>query len=128
MSDSLSLDQKIELRKSHLEMIQTVISRMAGVSVTMKNYCVTITAALLALYSQKPSIGLGYCTFFVIAMFGLIDSRYLSQERAFRKLYDEVRARSLDLPTDFYLGGRPRDTWETLSVIFSWSILWFYPP
>jgi hypothetical protein len=45
-----------EMHMKHLEMLQGVITRMAGNSASLKNYCMTIAAAIIGLSAaiQKP--------------------------------------------------------------------------
>lgn len=75
----------------HLEMIQSVVSRMAGNSFAIKTWAVTLVAALFALGTResKPS-------FFLVALlptftFWGLDAYFLRRERLFRYLFDAVR-------------------------------------
>jgi len=74
----------------HLEIIQSVINRQAANSFQMKSWTIALLAALIGLSrASKEDIfiaGLG-----VVILFWLLDSYYLSKERKFRSLYDEVR-------------------------------------
>lgn len=47
-------DKLVDLRIAHLNMIQGVISRMSGFSASAKNFCVTVSAAIIAVAFQKP--------------------------------------------------------------------------
>ncbi len=74
----------------HLEFIQAIVNRLGNNSFLVKSWCITLSAALTALSvgTHKEYIVLAY---FPIAVFWLLDSYYLWQERLFRGLYDEVR-------------------------------------
>lgn len=82
------MDKKLK----HLEMIQAVISRMAGNSFLLKGWSVTLTAAVFALASNKNSHALlVLIALLPVTMFWWLDGYFLHQERLFRKLYDHVR-------------------------------------
>lgn len=81
------MDNKIK----HLEMIQSIISRMANNSFFIKGWCITIVAALLVLSSKDANTQFILIAFFPVIMFWLLDAYFLWQERLFRNLYDEIR-------------------------------------
>ena len=90
----------------HLEFVQANIARMHNASTSMKRFALAAFAlgASLARFLQDPTIL--WVTFFVIASFYVLDSKYLQAEGAFRVLYDCVRcqqpatAASFDLTPD----------------------------
>jgi hypothetical protein len=124
----LTVDQAIQLRVAHLTLIQGIISRIASYSAAVKGVSVTIVTAILALYSQKTDLRLGLMAVIVIAIFALLDARYLCSERAFRSLYDSVRRQPLRKASDFYIGASFVVAHKTREAVFSWSVLWFYLP
>lgn len=87
---------------AHLQMIQDVIKRMAHCSFQLKQWSIIIFSANLSII-----ISIGYASFlpselacfavFLVAtpfmVFWAMDAFYLRQERAYRKLYDLIRAR-----------------------------------
>jgi hypothetical protein len=75
----------------HLELIQSVISRLASNSFALKGWSVTVTAALLALAAKESNLGFGVVAFYPAVAFWGLDAYYLRQERRFRALYDAVR-------------------------------------
>lgn len=111
---------------AHLNMIQSIITRMSGNSASAKNLCITIVAALLALYANKPVIGYLYIAYMPIILFFFLDAKYLRLERAYRALYDSVRLGSRDKVTDFYLSPSFQAAESTVNVAFTWSVSWFY--
>jgi hypothetical protein len=74
----------------HLQAIQATIARTAAQASTVKGWCVTVTAALLGFgaSSSRPLVAL--VALYVVVAFATLDAYYLSIERAFRKLYDQV--------------------------------------
>jgi hypothetical protein len=80
-------------KQKHLEMIQSVISRMGGNLFYLRGWSITLAAGLLALLSQKdhprifPLIILAAATI----IFWIYDGYFLAQERRYRDLYEKVR-------------------------------------
>src|SRR5258708_18139928 len=86
--EAIMLQDKVK----HLELIQSVITRMAGNSALLKGWSVTLSAALIGLAAAKdarPQYALLGC--FPPVFFAILDAFYLRQERLFRRLYDRVR-------------------------------------
>ena len=102
---------------AHLEMIQAVITRMAGNSFLIKGWSVTLVAALFALAAANTSPHFVYLAYFPAVMFWALDAYFLRQERLFRKLYDHVR-KSEDSAVDFSMDTRPVAT----DVAASWRV------
>lgn len=78
-------------RVKHLEMIQAVISRMAGNAFALKGWSVTVTAALLGVAAKGSNPGFAIVALYAALAFWGLDAYYLRQERRFRALYDAVR-------------------------------------
>lgn len=78
-----------EDKVKHLEMIQSIISRMASNSFLIKGWSITIVVAILGLANKDSIIIL--ITIFPVVMFWMLDIYYLSQEKKFRELYNRVR-------------------------------------
>lgn len=79
---------------AHLEFIQNTITRMSSNSFSLKGWCVTIIAALVALSIKESSVWLYLFSIIPTIVFWLLDSYYLWQEKLFRHLYNDVRAKS----------------------------------
>jgi hypothetical protein len=76
----------------HLELIQAVISRMAGNSALLKGWSVTLSSALVGWASANNAhIKYAILGFLPPVFFAVLDAFYLRQERLFRKLYDYIR-------------------------------------
>ena len=81
----------MEKKLAHLEMIQAVITRMAGNSFALKGWAVTLVAGLFALSSKDANQFYYLVTYIPIVVFWYLDSFYLCQERMYRNLYEKVR-------------------------------------
>ncbi len=84
----------MEEKLKHLEFIQATVNRMAGNSFLLKGWAVTLTGALLALSFKEIDRKYISVALFVVGLFWLLDSYYLSRERMFIRLYDDVRRKS----------------------------------
>lgn len=81
----------MENKHKHLEFIQAVINRMANHSFLIKGWTITLIVALFALSSRNSDKNYIMIAFLSVIVFWILDSYYLSRERRFRYLYDEVR-------------------------------------
>ncbi len=107
-------------KSDHLNMIQSVITRRASNSLQFKCLCITIVSATIILSRSSIIVA----SVLPVLLFCYLDVRYLSLERAYRDLYDEVRLKN-DSDIDFSMEYKPvpkRDSFK------SWSIWLFYPP
>jgi hypothetical protein len=115
------MDKKI----SHLQMIQSIIGRMAQNSFTLKGWSVTLVSGLLALstsVSDKPAFRL--IALLPLMIFWILDGYFLDQERQFRKLYDAVRIKKDDhIDFAMKLDG-VSDSW--LCTLFSKTLVLFH--
>lgn len=87
-------NQKREDRVKHLEIVQSVVSRMAGNSFLIKGWSITIAAAFLAMAAKDSDLRLALLALFPTLSFWGLDAYYLRLERLFRKLYDDIRTLS----------------------------------
>lgn len=85
-----------ESTRHHLQIIQDVISRLAGNSFSLKGWSLTLAAAVLVFTASKDAneqTGLFALAAVVpIVFFGLLDAYYLMLERRYRALYETVRS------------------------------------
>lgn len=113
----------------HLEFIQAVVIRLSTHSFVLKGWAVTLVAALFALSARDANSDYVIIAYLPVLVFWMLDAYFLSRERAFRALYDEVRARAdgeIDYSMDAsgFLAGRC--TWA--ESLFSTTLLLFYLP
>lgn len=109
----------METYVAHLQMIQAVITRMAGNSFMIKGWSVTLVAALFALAAANTNELFVYLAYFPAFMFWALDAYFLRQERLFRKLYDHVRA-GAEGPADFSMNTEPFEE----DVDGTWKVGW----
>ena len=110
------MDEKI----AYLQMIQSVITRMARNSFLIKGWSITVVAALGALAAAGESELFVYLACFPAAMFWALDAYFLRQERLFRKLWD--RARKPDAKIDFSMDTRPFTAEVDSTRQVAWSL------
>lgn len=74
--------------QAHISMMQGIINRMASNSANCKLWCITIMAAILALYfdGEDSHIEYGY---FIVGLFWFLDCFYLGLERQFVKAQND---------------------------------------
>ena len=120
-------------RVKHLEFLQTNIARMNQCSFQMKRWPIRIVSALLAVYAATINdLGEGNKAFLIVAVFPTIifwflDSYYLTQERKFRGIYNDVAGINKDNPQlveiyDMPLGKYKGGKYSFIRVMFSKTI------
>ena len=98
----------------HLEFIQDVITRMNSNSFQMKGWMVAIVSALLAVYASTQNNRFVLVAIVPAVIFWFLDTYYLTQERKFRGLYNDVAGISENpkeiklfaMRPDLYTGGQ----------------------
>jgi hypothetical protein len=113
---------------AHLQIIQGVITRMAGNSFTLKTLAVTLTAGLIALMAaiQQPSPLYPLAAFLPVIVFWWLDARYLQLERLYRVLYEHVRLNRLSEPFSMGTEGYRNQVATILDLMTSWSVVSIY--
>src|SRR5438552_425334 len=117
----------MESKLQHLAFIQSVIARLSSNSFLLKGWAVTLVSALFALAAKDANKQYILLAYFPIIAFWLLNGYFLSQERRFRALYDQVRVLPPDkidfsLDTEQFNIGRNR--WE--QAFFCRVLLLFY--
>ena len=79
-----------ENKKLHMEMIQSIISRMANNSFMLKGWAVTLVAGIFALSSKEAEQSYFLIAYIPIIIFWGLDAYYLRLERLYRNLYNKV--------------------------------------
>jgi hypothetical protein len=80
-------------RIAHLNMLQAIITRLAGNSAQCKTWCVAIVSALFGLAGAAKSGRIAVAAIIPILVFGFVDAAYLANEKAYRDLYNRIVAR-----------------------------------
>jgi hypothetical protein len=93
----------------HLELVQSVIARMALHSFQLKGWSVTVATAIFAFAAKESSPGLAALALFPAVTFWCLDACYLRQERLYRKLYEAIVdpmkfVRPFSMTTEEYVG------------------------
>ena len=117
-----------ELRVKHLEMLQGLITRMAGYGASFKSYCITVTTAVIgfAFTLHRPAVAA--LALLPVIAFGVADAQYVRVERRFRAVFNLVRSESWDAMPSFDINLASAPAQSFLSAVTSWSIVWFYAP
>lgn len=123
---NLTTDKLVDLRVAHLNMIQGVISRMSGFSAGVKNFCVTISAAIIAVAYQKQVPMLVLAGAAVVLIFCIMDTYYLGLERRYRELYERVAARPFDQAPDMSIKAERLSLSTCFRALGSISVAGFY--
>jgi len=79
-------------RLKHLELLQSVISRMANNSFLIKGWVTTISSALFALGAKEADSTYAFLAVYPILAFWALDAYYLHLEREHRKSYETAAA------------------------------------
>ena len=117
----------MEKKIKHLEFIQTIINRMAGNSFLIKGWAITLVAALFALSSKDANKNYIIISFLPVIIFWILDAYFLSRERSFRCMYDQVRnldENKIDFSLDISQFKDRKNNW--FWSMFSHTILFFY--
>ncbi len=121
----------MENKTKHLEMLQSVISRMSNNSFLLKGWAITLLAGFYALSSNNTDKAYYLVSYLPTIAFWLLDSYYLYLEKQYRRLYDKVRVLPED-KIDFSMNAVSTDhrvsRKEYLECVLSKTELWFYFP
>lgn len=85
-------DNYTDHRIKHLEMIQAVVSRLAGNAFLVKGWAVTIGGAFFGFAVSRNDSQLALVGLVPVALFWGLDAYFLHAERLFRELYERVRS------------------------------------
>jgi len=117
------MDNKLK----HLEFIQNVIARMNNNSFLIKGWTVTLVSALFALAAKDSNKNYVLVSFVVVPTFWILDGFFISCERQYRDLYNNVAAKA-ETQIDFNMNTKAYDrgsrTWA--SGVLSKTLLPFY--
>ena len=116
-----------ESKLKHLEFVEATVNRMSGTSFLFKGWSVTLVSALFALAAKEANKKYIVIAYVPVLIFWVIDGYFLSQERLFRALYDNVR-KLPDDRIDFSMDTSPfktlRNSWG--AAFFSGTLAFFY--
>jgi len=121
-------EQLLQMRMVHLGLIQDLINRLAGYSATLKTFCITIVAGLLALAADDVRPLEWTLTVGVILLFAVLDAYYLSIERDARSLYSKTVDRPLPEAGDMHIAPSFQGANALAESFRSPSVFGFYLP
>ena len=126
MAGTSNLDHESSAVQKHLEIMQSVITRMAENSRSCKVWCVTLVAAILVLVARTGKADHALIALAPTVLFYILDAYYLSLERGFRQAYGsfvhqlhEGRGAASGLFTVAPVGSIPRGTLWAMFRSFS---------
>ena len=120
-----------ENKRCHLNMIQQVITRMGNKSFELKGWSVGMMIAIYAFAGQNSHKAV-VVTLIPLIVFWFLDSYYLTLERKFRALYDDVRLRKegeIDFDMNFdniVVSMKDLKKYGFVNVFISKTVLPFY--
>lgn len=117
----------MEKKLKHLEFLQLTITRMNVNSFLLKGWTITLVAALFALAAKDANSNYVMIAYVVIPSFWVLDGYFLSIERRYRDLYNEVAKKdeaNIDFDMNHTRFNKGDRTW--VSGIFSSTLLIFY--
>lgn len=123
---SQPLDENVKI--AHLTMLQGVIARMGANSFTLKALSASFGSGAIAVMAtaDKPSPYYAIAAVIPIVMFWMMDAQYLKYERAYRRLFDQVRkGQQVDpycLDPSPFMG----EIGSVIRIALSWSVAGFY--
>ena len=89
MSENQPINHESAAVRTHLEIMQGVVNRMAGNSRSCKVWCVTLVAAVLVLVARTEEPQHALIALVPTLLFLVLDSYYLALERAFIRSQNE---------------------------------------
>lgn len=126
-----NMENKMENKIKHLELIQNIISRMASNSFMLKGWAVTLVAGIFALSGKDTNQLFFLVAYIPIIIFWGLDAYYLLQERLYRALYEKVRNTN-ESKIDFSLKATSKEFGNNKNCysncLLSKTELWFYLP
>jgi hypothetical protein len=131
-----------EHRLKHLEFILAVVARLAGNSFLVKGWAITVAGVFIGFALNQNEIRLALAALIPTVAFWGLDAYFLTSERLFRALYDQVRKSDEHIEpffmsaTDKEFVRRVRDgqTDSSTEVASFWktalrrTLAWFYLP
>lgn len=102
-------------------MIQNVIQRMSTSSTVIKRYAVVVALAVSGSANLVGKPDLLVVGGMAMALFAFVDAEYLRTEKAFRTLFDEVRAEPSDQAPDFRMDATKTEQ-AFCAALVSWSV------
>lgn len=120
----------MDAKLKYLELIQSIITRMANNSFLLKGWAITLLSGIFVLAWNQETVWHFMLAYIPVSMFWFLDAYYLQQGRLYRGLYDKVRHLDERVIT-FSMKPPPvveRKTYRYVKVLFSKTEAGFYIP
>lgn len=118
-------------KATYLQIIQEPICRMSTISAIFKGFAATIVAGVATLTYKDVNVWVLALSFLPVVAFAILDVYYLTLERKFRFLFEQVRKDEREIDFSMKLTNDPVDiirakarAWDCIK---SPSIYLFYP-
>jgi hypothetical protein len=85
-------------QRKHLDMLQAVVTRLAGNSFTIKSWAITLISLLGGLAAKEANPWFAFLLLIPAGCFWGLDGYYLYQERLFRKLFQQAADPASHIP------------------------------
>lgn len=82
------LDETSPSVQAHLQIMQSVVGRMAANCSSCKTWCITLVSAILVVVADNAKAEYSYIALFPALLFCALDIYYLALEKAFRNSYN----------------------------------------
>jgi hypothetical protein len=117
----------MEEKLKYLEFIQNIITRKNTNSFLIKGWVITLLTGLFVLSAANSNSKFVIIAYFIIPAFWALDSYYLSLERKFRKLYNDVIKDNSEIKTfSLDISSYENFKFSWVSTFFSITIIVFY--
>src|SRR3977135_2163187 len=120
---TISPEKVAELRVKHLEMLQSLITRMASYGASFKSYCITVATTVIGFGFTLHRPLVSALAILPILAFHLADAQYLRVERRFRGAFNLARAQSWEQMPSFEINLEHAPAEPYWKATTSWSIL-----
>ncbi|BBZ29560.1 hypothetical protein MMAD_38550 [Mycolicibacterium madagascariense] len=114
-----------EDRRKHLELVASVVGRMASSSAQAKGWSITLAGAAFGVAVIRDNAVVILLGIVGLCAFAVIDAHYLNVERTFRDLHDAIVANTVE-PLSMETKGLSKASKNESYA--SWSIKYFYGP
>lgn len=130
MENETSITEQSPSVQIHLQILQSVIQRMASNSTSCKAWCITIVSAILALIADKEKPELAWLAVIPTALFLALDAYYLALEKACRDSYnsfvEKLHGGQARLEDVFLVAPEGEMSLHQLRALASFSVWGFY--
>jgi hypothetical protein len=117
-----------ELRVKHLEMVQSVIARLANQGAALRSYCITLVTGIIGVAITLQSAPVAALAALPALAFAFLDAQYLKNERRYRAMFDVIRADEWTSMPTFSLNLAEAPSVSLTSTFFAAGTIMFYLP